>query len=296
MTDILVRQQKRLLLISDAKNEADDQYALVHALLTPKFAIVGMVAVHFRAAGTNEQSFAEMEKLAELTKTVGQYPIVLGANGCLRSTKGGSLSAGAQLIIEEAQKQDERPLYLVCLGALTDVAQALVAQPAIQEKVVVVWVGGGRYPTGSPEANANNDLIAANLVLSSQAALWQIPSNAYKTLLVSVAELQIKVAPFGRLGQYLLAQLVAFANEFSNRKPWINSECWVFGDSAAIGVLLEEQKSYYTIQAAPNVTENGRYNYPGKPNRAIRVYHKVNERFILADLFAKIELFGRSEG
>ena len=44
-----VPDQKRVRMIvhTDCKNEADDQYALVHHLLTPKFIVRGIVAGHF---------------------------------------------------------------------------------------------------------------------------------------------------------------------------------------------------------------------------------------------------------
>lgn len=45
MYQYLVPETKRVRLIvnSDAKNEADDQFTIVHALLTPKFDIKGLI-------------------------------------------------------------------------------------------------------------------------------------------------------------------------------------------------------------------------------------------------------------
>lgn len=40
-------KQVRLITNTDAKNEADDQFAIVHALLSPKCDNVGMVAAHY---------------------------------------------------------------------------------------------------------------------------------------------------------------------------------------------------------------------------------------------------------
>lgn len=48
MPDIPKNRKVRVIVCSDAKNEADDQYAIVHALLTRSFDIKGLVAVHFR--------------------------------------------------------------------------------------------------------------------------------------------------------------------------------------------------------------------------------------------------------
>lgn len=104
-----------------------------------------MVAVHFRENGTNRRSYEEMEKLAQLSKTMGQYPILLGADKKLESLEAYEYSEGAQFLAAEALKEDVRPLYVLCTGALTDMAAAILKHPEIQDRLTVVWVGGGRY-------------------------------------------------------------------------------------------------------------------------------------------------------
>ena len=284
----------RIIICSDAKNEADDQYALVHAMLTNKFIIKGLVAGHFRDHWTNHLSYAEMVKLAKLTNTYGEYPIVLGADQKLVNIKEYEVSAGTRLIIEEALKEDSLPLYVLNIGALTDLAVALLEEPKITSKMTAIWVGGGRYPKGSKECNLGNDLIAANYVFASELPLWQIPSNVYKTTLVSLAQLKLRVAPMGKLGKYLYEQLITFMKTNAKEKSWINPECWVMGDSGAIGVLLEEQKSYYQEIIAPIFDEEHHYIYNQK-NRKIRVYQQLNNYFVIEDMLSKIELFA-SEG
>ena len=284
----------RIIICSDAKNEADDQYALVHAMLTNKFIIKGLVAGHFRDHWTNYLSYAEMVKLAKLTNTYGEYPIVLGADQKLVNIKEYEVSAGTRLIIEEALKEDSLPLYVLNIGALTDLAVALLEEPKITSKMTAIWVGGGRYPKGSKECNLGNDLIAANYVFASELPLWQIPSNVYKTTLVSLAQLKLRVAPMGKLGNYLYEQLITFMKTNAKEKSWINPECWVMGDSGAIGVLLEEQKSYYQEIIAPIFDEEHHYIYNQK-NRKIRVYQQLNNYFVIEDMLSKIELFA-SEG
>lgn len=280
----------RIIICSDAKNEADDQYALVHAMLTNKFIIKGLVAGHFRDHWTNHLSYAEMVKLAKLTNTYGEYPIVLGADQKLVNIKEYEVSAGTRLIIEEALKEDSLPLYVLNIGALTDLAVALLEEPKITSKMTAIWVGGGRYPKGSKECNLGNDLIAANYVFASELPLWQIPSNVYKTTLVSLAQLKLRVAPMGKLGNYLYEQLITFMKTNAKEKSWINPECWVMGDSGAIGVLLEEQKSYYQEIIAPIFDEEHHYIYNQK-NRKIRVYQQLNNYFVIEDMLSKIELF-----
>ena len=38
---------QRVIINTDAKNEADDQYAIVHAVLTPSFDLHGIIPAHY---------------------------------------------------------------------------------------------------------------------------------------------------------------------------------------------------------------------------------------------------------
>lgn len=283
-------RKQRILIVSDAKNEADDQYAIVHSLLTPRFRLVGMVASHFDGKKTNQLSYDEMIKIATLTNTLGNYPIKLGVDVKLTENQINP-TEGSNLIIREALKEEIDPLYIVCIGALTDVAAAISINPEIVGRFTLIWVGGGRYPIGSHEANLNHDILAANIVFSSNVELWQIPSSAYKTMLVSTAELQLKISKVNRLGKYLYEELIEFANDNFEKKAWINRECWVLGDSAAIGVLLDEQKGFYKVMDPPNFDTNCKHVKPTVISRQIRVYDSLNVRLILEDFFAKVSLF-----
>lgn len=287
MKKIQVQNKKRLLICSDAKNEADDPFAIVHALLTETFDVRGLIATHFREKNSNEKSYQEIIRLVKLAGKENQIPILLGAKNAYMESK--KTTAFIKKEIVKASKKE--PLFILCLGALTDVANVIKEAPENLENVVIVWVGGGRYPQGSQEANLRNDIWAANQVFSSNMTIWQIPSQAYKTLVAPVSELALKVATQGKLGQYLYDQLVDFANEFASAKPWINSECWVLGDSSAVGVLLDEQKGYYRMSTAPCFKENCEHDFkPNQDKRKIRVYQQLNTRMILEDFFAKLAL------
>jgi hypothetical protein len=39
--------RQRVIVNTDAKNEADDQYAIVHAVLTPSFELHGIIPAHY---------------------------------------------------------------------------------------------------------------------------------------------------------------------------------------------------------------------------------------------------------
>jgi inosine-uridine nucleoside N-ribohydrolase len=40
-------RKRRVIIDTDAKNEADDQFAIVHGLLSPTLDVRGLIAAHF---------------------------------------------------------------------------------------------------------------------------------------------------------------------------------------------------------------------------------------------------------
>ncbi len=140
----------------------------------------------------------------------GQYPVLMGAAAGLADERTPIDSEGARFIIREAMKEDPRPLYIACQGAVTDVASALLMKPEIAERMTVIWIGGGDYPKGGFEFNLMMDIHAANVIFASKVPLWQVPVSLYKVMAVSLAELQLKVRPCGKIGEYLFRQMVEF--------------------------------------------------------------------------------------
>lgn len=193
--------RKRGIISSDAKNEADDQHAIAHAPLTPSFDVRGMVAGHFGAPGSMQRSLDEMKLIANLPGDVWEGPVLAGTTGPLESLNdSSSLGDGAALIVSETLRGGRCPPCVLCMGALTDVALALRACPEIASRLSVVWVGGVRYPAGGHETNLARDLQAAREVFSSRVQHWQIPSEAYKTLVVPMSQPRLRVAAMGELG------------------------------------------------------------------------------------------------
>ena len=54
-----------------------------------------------------------------------------------------------------------------------------------------------------------------------------------------LAELQEKVEPYGKIGQYLFDQLVACNDYWADNPVWPSGESWILGDSPAVGLLLD---------------------------------------------------------
>jgi inosine-uridine nucleoside N-ribohydrolase len=287
----------RLLIDTDAKNEADDQYAIAHALLTPRFINKGIIAAHFgthRTTESMEESYAEARLITELLQS--DVPVLKGARHALPDERTPVPSEGADAIIREALADDPHPLFVIFLGPLTDLASAYLMEPRIAEKLTAIWIGGGPYPNGGWEFNLSNDVHAANVVMGSPIPLWQVPRNVYSSMKVSLAELEHRVKPCGEIGRYLFEQLVRLNEEYGNNaNRWPLGEAWSLGDSPAVSLLLDDHEFGYELKPAPRITPDMHYVHH-QSERKIRVYHYVDPRFTLEDMYAKLALFAGKAG
>jgi purine nucleosidase len=283
----------RVILNTDAKNEADDQYAIVHTLLTPLFELHGIIPAHFgdrRGPGSLRESHEEVLKLLDLMDMKGRIQVYPGAAQRLPDEKTPVPSEGSALIIKEALKEDPRPLHIAFLGPLTDMASALLEEPAIAEhNVRVIWIGGEDWPVGGWEFNLSNDVTAANLVFRSKLEVWQITGTIYKRMAVSYAELVEKVYDKGAIGKYLVEQLVEWNRLYHRHGP---IEHRSLGDSPAVGVMMYPECGWSEWRPAPEFNAEMNYMHTGR-NRPIRVYERIDQRFILEDFFAKLARFTR---
>ncbi len=296
-------KQIRLLVYTDCANEADDQYALAHALMTQKFDVVGIIAAHFdlntRREGspdapgsTAEKSYQEILTVLDKMGLTGQYKVTIGSGVPLKDEKTPILSEGAQMIIDEAMKEDSRPLYIGCQGSVTDLASAILIKPEICHRMTAIWIGGGDYPKGGFEFNLMQDIHGGNVLFSSTMPVWQIPMKVYKTLSVSLAELEYKVAPCGEIGKYLFENLVALNEKLADVPHWPHGELWGLGDQGVIAVLMQESErvdNFHMIPAPRINVEDMTYDL-NSGNREIRVYDYIDYRITLEDMFAKLAL------
>ena len=287
-------KRARVIVNTDAKNEADDQFAIVHALLTPSFELHGIVPAHFGTRRTGESLQESREEVLHLLGLMGwtdRVRVVDGAPHALPDDSTPVPSPGAALIVEEALREDARPLHVAFYGPLTEMASALLMEPRIQERNVrVVWIGGGAWPEGGPEFNLSNDVHAANVVMRSRVEVWQIPSTVYRLMAVGYAELLERVYPQGELGRYLVEQLV----DFNARHVPGPMEYRSLGDSPAVGVIMYPDCGRFAWRPAPEFDAAMRYVHTGQ-HRPIRVYETVDARFVLEDFFAKLARFARGE-
>ena len=276
----------RVILSTDTACEADDPFAIAHALLSPKLMVKAVIAEHFRDPGSMERSYAAARHL--LTLMQSDVPLLQGQSGPGLAE---ACSEGARFIIEEARREDPRPLFLLCMGAMSTAAAAIAAAPDVADRLTIVTIGGKAYPpreTPFREFNWGNDPDAVNFLLQESAVpLWQIPTSGYAMIRVGLAELQHRLLPCGEVGRYLLEQMDAYNN--TDAAAWTPGESWSLGDNPAVAVVLHHGCGETRVQNAWLIDAETRYTRE-LPRRKILVYHTIDSRYVLEDLFSKLAI------
>ena len=303
-----------MIVDNDFSGDPDDLFQLVHHLLSPSVDVRAVIGSHLRegdpfdpgprTAGNAVRVLHDVFSRLGLEST---EVIHEGANDPLASRRTPRRSAASDAIVAEALRHDPRPLYYVAGGGLTDLASAWLLEPRIAERMTVIWIGGREHdglavppPGAMPvEYNLLIDVVAGQVVFNdSDLRLWQVPRDVYRQCLVSDAELRLRVASTGPVGEYLhreVAEVNARAAE-EGRGP---GETYALGDSplvllTALQSLFEADpaSSRYTSMPTPALDDLGRYE-PRPDARPLRVYTFVDTRLMFEDLFLKLAEFGR---
>jgi inosine-uridine preferring nucleoside hydrolase len=275
-----VRALCRVVVDNDFSGDPDGLLALAHHLLAPSNRVVLVTSSFLNPSfpGPPPPTAADGAALAaELVEVVGGVapPVVAGSEHAF-DPAAGAASAAADAIIAEARRDDPLPLFLVCGGPLTNVAEALRRAPDIAGRVTLVWIGGS-LREGAYEYNRDTDPGAAQYVFRNPAlTIHQFPVEAYRRCAYSVAELEHDVGGSGRLGEWLW-------EHFTSPPEWaVIGGHWPLGDSPPLLVtaLTDESSTY-----AETPADEGR--------GARRVYSDVGFRLIVGDLLARLRLHER---
>lgn len=162
----------RVLLDTDANNELDDQHAIAYMLFNGDvFDVAGITVNRTRNGGDIHEQAKEAERVVKLAGLHGRMPVLKGADGSFEEIADHVHESevdgheAVDFIIRKAHEDDERPLVLIPVGKLTNIALALKKDPSIAPKVRIVWLGSN-YPEPG-EYNQDNDEESLNYVLNT---------------------------------------------------------------------------------------------------------------------------------
>ncbi|MCP4419120.1 MAG: nucleoside hydrolase [Chloroflexi bacterium] len=295
-----------MVIDTDTYNEIDDQFALVYALLSPEqLSVEALYAAPFfnrRASSPGdgmEKSYDEILRLLERLEMPAENLAYRGSNGFLADYEHPYDNDAVRDLIDRALRSSE-PLYVVAIGALTNIASAILIEPKIIEKITVVWLGGNalHWPHNK-EFNLSGDILAARLVLDCGVPLILIPCQGVTTHLRStVSEIELYVEGKGAIGDYLAQTFKEYSDDHF---AW-SKEIW---DVVAIAYLLNADWIPSNIVSSPiisqrtagdviNHDQNDWLEHPltwsfDHSRHQIRCAYYVQRDPIFRDLFTKLD-------
>ena len=202
-------------------------------------------------------------------------------------------SAAARDLIEKALKPRQAPLYVLTVGCPANVSSAILMEPRIKDKIVVVWLGGTTHEWPSArEFNLQQDLHASRVLFDSGVPLVQIPTkNVSEHLRTTLPEMERWVKGKSKLGDYLYAQFVEYYQNATKDRPRPYPWSKVIWDIAAIAWIVEPRWLPTAIVPSPVLTDDFRWE-KGTGRHVIRVATNANRDAVFYDLFEKLAKVG----
>lgn len=297
----------KILIDSDANNELDDQHALAYAFLNSDvFDVVGVTVNNTRNGDGIQGQYDEALRILKLFNLENTIPLLKGADKNYTEILpqiNDSVFDGkpaVDFIISEAMKTDTGKLVLVPVGKLTNIALALKKEPAIADKIRIVWLGSN-YPAPG-EYNLDNDTTSVNPVIESGAPFEMVtvrygePSG---TAAVAVTRDEIVNAmkdkgpvsreeisgrhggTFNRFGNYSV-------NLFENAEMHGNPPTRALFDMAAVAIIKNPEWASKKEIPAPRLNGIDWVDRPENKNTII-IWENFNREAIVTDLFSLMQ-------
>ena len=236
-----------VVLDTDAATEVDDPFAISYLLLSPeRFRVKAVYAAPFsmneRAQDPKtgmEMSYREILNIQKLCHKEGGCEVKKGSASYLSDKKRPVPSAAGSDLAERAMKYSpENPLYVIGIGAGTNIASALLQQPEIISRIVVVWLAGNDF----------------KVIFDSGVPLLHVPCNFVTShMITGVPELESCIGGKNELCDYLISIVKDYGQDTF---AW-GKTIW---DLGAVGCLMNRSWSKWEITTAPFITDQLTWN------------------------------------
>ena len=282
-----------VVLDTDAYNEIDDQFAIAYLLRSKeKLNTKALYAAPFfnglsdSPADGMEKSYNEILHLLDL---LGEdVPTFRGSPDYLPDEQTPIVSPAAEDLAARANHYTpEHPLYVVAIGAITNVASAILLNPAVAENTVVVWLGGhALHHHDTKEFNMRQDVAAVRVVMNSGVPFVQLPcEGVVSSFRISKPELEYWLLGKNPLADYLAKHTVRAADSYAEGKPW--TRCiW---DVTAVAWLLNDGNRYMRARILPISLPGYDHHYISDPSAYPMGYvYQIKRDALMEDLITKI--------
>lgn len=283
-----------IILDTDTYNEIDDQYAIAYMLgHSEKFNVKGITAApFFNQKSTSpedgmEKSYNEILKVLDLMDRHDLDEVVFrGSKTYLPDEKTPVDSPAADFMASLANEYSpEKPLYILGIGAITNVVSAILKNPNMIENCVIVWLGGSSFdmPRFANEFNMVQDIAAARVLCNCRVPLVLIPAwGVTDHLTTTKYELEYWLKGKNKICDYLLENTVNEAESYALGKPWSR----VIWDIAGVAWFVNEGNAMMQDRLVHSpVPQYDMYASKDERRHLIKYVWYINRDKIFEDLF-----------
>lgn len=280
----------RMVLDTDTFNEIDDQFAIVYALMSPeKLKVEAIYAAPFyNKLSTSpedgmEKSYEEILRILQRMEIAPENFVYKGSRDFLKDMEHPYRTEAALDLVERAMASDDGdPLYVVGIGAITNVASAILIEPKIIEKIVVVWLGGhALHWPHTKEFNLNQDVLSSKLIFDCGVPLIHIPcAGVTSHLLTTLSEIENFVKGRGEIGDYLVE---TFKDCHDDHFAYSR----VIWDIATIAYLVNQEAVSTQLIHSPILTDQVTWSFDSS-RHFIKYVSFVNRDAVFKDFFTKL--------
>ncbi|MBD3239343.1 MAG: nucleoside hydrolase [Chitinivibrionales bacterium] len=282
------------VLDTDTYNEIDDQFALTHALLSPEHidlrAVYAAPYHNQRSTGPGDGMEKSYEEILRILKLCGRSDTEFAFRGSpqfIAEPDTPVVSPAAEDLIKKAQQPRDKPLYVLTIGAPTNVSSAIMMEPDIIKNIVVVWLGGAGLDWFNANGfNLQQDMIATRVLLDSGVPLvhlgmWPVTSH----IVTTGAEVEQCLRGKNDLADYL----ADIFREYVGEELGVSKVLW---DLAATAYLIDPGWVPTALIHSPLLTDTDPKRWAIDTGRHfIRDAKYCWRDAIFRDLFAKIAAF-----
>ncbi|MEP4197714.1 MAG: nucleoside hydrolase [Aliishimia sp.] len=239
-----------------------------------------------------ELSYQEILRVFEKCGVPSDGKVFRGAPGYLQDFDTPIESPSTDFIIQQARKREEGPVYILAMGALTNIASALLLAPDIIDNIVVVWTAS--FPSyapfcNRPSLNLVQDPLASQLLFECGVPHVYLPGyHVGAQLKISYPEMERFVKGKGAIGDYLwhlytnnpLHEMFAITNQ--------ETKTWVIWDIINVAWLFDEGYVSTHMTTSPTLNDALYWEREGDRHGMLEAYDLDRDK-IFEDLYRALD-------
>ena len=268
IADLKTPTKKNFILDTDTYNEIDDQFAITYAMLADNINLLALTAAPFlnlRVSTVKEgqdKSYDEMVRVRDFVDPEGKMgiPCYRGADDYMPNIITPRPSEAAENIVRIV-KETDGIVYIGMIGCFTNIASALMMDPSIMDKVVILMIGSNKFEHHNcNDFNLMQDRAAARVIFECGVPVVVLPAvDGTERLYTTAAEVSYYLkGRAGKIGDYLCKIFVDDEGEPDDELGNCNTRqrsIWDLGAVAA--VRLADEIGRMKIVPARTISADG---------------------------------------